>query len=47
MRGGNNIERVLIIESSARNIPVIDEILEKLKSHSDFELLWLKHEQML
>lgn len=47
MRGGNNIERVLIIESSARNIPIIDEILEKLKGHSDFELLWLKHEPML
>lgn len=45
--GGDRIERVLIIESSARNVPIIDEILEKLKNHPDFELLWLKHEPVL
>lgn len=46
-RGGDRIERVLIIESSARSVPIIDEILEKLKNHPDFELLWLKHEPVL
>lgn len=45
--GGDRIERVLIIESSARGVPIIDEILEKLKNHPDFELLWLKHEPVL
>lgn len=45
--GGVGIERVLVIESSARNISLIDEILEKLKDHPDFEILWLKHEPML
>jgi len=45
--GGDRIERVLIIESSAKVVPIIDEILEKLKNHPDFELLWLKHEPVL
>ena len=34
----------MIIESNARGVPVIDEILEKLKDHPSIELLWLKHE---
>ena len=46
-RGGDRIERVLIIESGARGVPIIDEILEKLKNHPDFELLWLKYEPVL
>lgn len=45
--GGGRIERVLIIESGARGVPIIDEILEKLKNHPDFELLWLKYEPVL
>lgn len=46
-RGGGNIGRVLIIESNERNAPIIDEMLEKLKSYSDFELLWLNQEPVL
>ena len=42
--GGDRIDRVLIIESNARNVPVIDEILETLNDHPSIELLWLKHE---
>ena len=38
---------MLIIESGARGVPIIDEILEKLKNHPDFELLWLKYEPVL
>lgn len=45
--GGDGIERVLIIESSIKNASFIDEILEKLRGHPDFEILWLKHEPML
>ncbi len=45
--GGGRIERVLIIESGARGVPIIDEILEKLKNHPDIELLWLKYEPVL
>lgn len=42
--GGDNIGRVIIIESNEKNAPVIDEMLEKLKSYPDFELLWLNQE---
>lgn len=38
---------MIIIGSSAKNVPVIDEILEKLERHPDFEILWLKHESVL
>lgn len=44
LEGGDSIGRVLIIESNARSVPVIDEILEKLKDHPSIEFLWLKHE---
>ena len=47
VKGGDNIGRILVIESQERDIPIIDEILEKLKADPDFELLWLKHEPML
>ena len=45
--GGDNIGRVIIIESNEKNAPVIDEMLEKLKSYPDFELLWLNQESGL
>lgn len=44
---GDSIERILVIESERRNISIIDEILEGLKEHPEFELLWLKHEPVL
>lgn len=37
----------MIIESNARSVPVIDEILETLNDHPGIELLWLKHEPRL
>lgn len=37
----------MIIESNERNVPIIDEMLEKLKSYPDFELLWLNQESVL
>ncbi len=46
-KGGDNIERVLIIESSERSASVIDEVIAIMKRHPEFELLWLKHEPML
>lgn len=45
--GGDNIGRVIIIESNEKNAPVIDEMLEKLKSYPDFELLWLNQKSGL
>ncbi len=45
--GGDNIGRVIIIKSNEKNAPVIDEMLEKLKSYPDFELLWLNQESGL
>lgn len=47
VKGGGNIERVLMIEFSESNFTVIDEIMEVLKRHPEFEFLWLKHEPML
>ncbi len=44
---GDSIGRILIIETNAQNIPIIDDLLEKLKSHPDFELLCLSHEPIL
>lgn len=37
----------MIIESNERNVPITDEMLEKLKSYPDFELLWLNQESVL
>lgn len=45
--GGGNIGRVLIIESNEGSHSIIDEIIETLKKHPEFELLWLKHESVL
>lgn len=45
--GGGNISRVLIIESNEGSHSIIDEIIETLKKHPEFELLWLKHEPVL
>lgn len=45
--GGGNIGRVLIIESNEGSHSIIDEIIETLKKHPEFELLWLKHEPVL
>lgn len=45
--GGDNIGRVIIIESNEKNTPIIDEMLEKLKSYPDFELLWLNQKSEL
>ena len=42
--GGGNISHVLIIESNEGSHSIIDEIIETLKKHPEFELLWLKHE---
>lgn len=47
LEGGDSIGRVLIIQSNARSVLVIDEILEKLKDHPSIKLLWLKHEPRL
>lgn len=44
---GDSIGRILIIETNAQNIPIIDDLLEKLKSHPNFELLCLSHEPIL
>ena len=46
-QGGGNIGRVLIIESNEGSHSIIDEIIETLKKHPEFELLWLKHEPVL
>ena len=45
--GGCNISRVLIIESNEGSHSIIDEIIETLKKHPEFELLWLKLEPVL
>ncbi|MDE7002342.1 MAG: response regulator transcription factor [Lachnospiraceae bacterium] len=37
----------MIVESGERNFSVIDEVIEVLKRHPEFELLWLKHESVL
>lgn len=47
VKGGDNIGRILVIESQERDVTIIDEILEKLKNHPEFELLWLKHDPVL
>lgn len=47
MKEGDSIERVLVIESEKRNISIIDEILEGLKDHPEFEVICLKHEPVL
>ena len=46
-QGGGNIGRALIIESNEGSYSIIDEIIETLKKHPEFELLWLKHEPVL
>lgn len=47
MRKVVNIERILIVESGESNFSVVDEIMEVLKRHPEFELLLLKHEPVL
>jgi Response regulators consisting of a CheY-like receiver domain and a winged-helix DNA-binding domain len=37
----------LIVESSERNFSVIDEVIEVMRHHLEFELLWLKHDPVL
>ena len=37
----------MIVESSERNFSVIDEVIEVLRHHPEFELLWLKHDPVL
>lgn len=44
---GDNISRVLIIESNENNHLIIDKVIDILKQYPEFELLWLKQEQVL
>lgn len=43
----DSIERVIIIEYSGEPSHIVGEILEKLKNHPDFEVIWLEHKSVL
>lgn len=43
----NNIGRALFIEFSEGDSSVLDEIMEVLERHPEFEFLWLKHELVM